>query len=124
MRYLMLDILKKMHQDINQRSFKQKVNELTKESTSEEIISWDTQAAEALAYQSDNSTSIPLLTNIALSRGISVDELVKKVLDAVNAYNISYGALLGKFQKNKTLLSSINLEDNTTWDIIDSIERF
>lgn len=62
-----------------------------------EKLSWTQQGAEATAYQADNSAPTPLLTLIAQGRGITVAELVPKVLQNVKLFTQA-GALMGKRQ--------------------------
>lgn len=62
-----------------------------------EKLSWGQQSAEATAYQADNSAPTPLLTFIAQGRGITVAELVPKVLQNVEMFTQA-GALMGKRQ--------------------------
>ena len=114
---------KKMEVDSNERLFAYKSKELVAEYSDGEIRSWDQQRAEATAYAADNTASTPLLSAIATARGITVSELATKVLANAAAYETAYGTLLGKYQKNKDTLASINLEDDTTWNAIETIER-
>lgn len=114
---------KKMQEGSNERTFAYKSKELVAEYSDGEIRSWDQQRAEATAYTADNTASTPLLSAIATARGITVSQLATKVLANAEAYESAYGTLLGKYQKNKDTLASINLEDDTTWNAIDTIER-
>jgi hypothetical protein len=115
--------LKMLYTDTNERTFKQRVKKIKANTPDEEVLSWDAQRTEALAYRTDNTADVPLLTSIATARGITIDEMVTKVLNAVDAYNVAYGELLGKYQKNADILEGIDLENNSTWDAIDLIER-
>jgi hypothetical protein len=114
---------KKMQEGSNERTFAYKSKELVAEYSDGEIRSWDQQRAESTAYIADNTASTPLLSAIASARDITVAELANKVLNNVAAYETAYGTLLGKYQKNKDILSSIDLADETTWNLIDEIER-
>ena len=64
-----------------------------------ESISWSQQREEAEAYTADNSVSIPLLTKLAESRGITAAEMVTKVNTAVENYYEKLATLLAKKQK-------------------------
>ena len=118
-----ITINKKMQEDSNERTFVFKSKELGGEYTDGERSSWNQQRTEAIAYTTDNTTATPLLSVIATARGITVAELAAKIVENAAAYDVAYGELLGKYQKNKDILTSIDLEDNTTWDSIDSIVR-
>lgn len=115
--------LKNMHTTNNERDFVAKSKNLKSTYSESEVESWAVQRSEAQAYSADNTASTPLLSTIASARGITLDELVTRVLSNISAYDTAYGTLLGKYQKNKSTLSSINLSDDTTWDNIDLIER-
>ena len=103
------------------RTFENKSKTLKASYVEEEVDSWPVQRAEALAYSADNTASTPLLSVIATNRGITLDELVTKVLAKVTSYDTAYGELLGKYRKNVEILNAINLEDDTTWDLIDTM---
>lgn len=115
--------LKLMRTQENDRTFNYKATELKKKYPEAEVDSWDQQRREALAYTDDNTVSTPLLSVIATERNISVADLSVKVITHATAYDSALGTLLGKYQKNRSLLNAIDLDDNTTWDNIDSIVR-
>lgn len=115
--------LKKMYQQINERTFTAKVKELKRSYLDSESESWPIQRSEALAYSSDSTTNTPLLTAIADARKITVSELTDKILKNTAYYDTAYGMLLGTYQKNKKILDSIDLNDETTWDLIDTVKR-
>jgi hypothetical protein len=114
---------KKMKEDSNERTFAYKSKELVAKYTDGEIRTWDQQRSEATAYTADNTVSTPLLSAIATARGITVSELATKILNNASAYESAYGTLLGRYQKNKDILASIDLANDTTWDAIDDVER-
>jgi hypothetical protein len=114
---------KKMKEDSNERTFAYKSKELVAKYTDGEIRTWDQQRSEATAYTADNTVSTPLLSAIATARGITVSELATKVLNNASAYESAYGTLLGRYQKNKDILASIDLANDTTWGAIDDVER-
>ena len=115
--------LKLMRTQENDRTFNYKATELKKKYPEAEVDSWDQQRREALAYTDDNTVSTPLLSVIATERNISVADLSVKVITHATVYDSALGTLLGKYQKNRSLLNAIDLDDNTTWDNIDSIVR-
>jgi len=63
-----------------------------------EEASWDDQRTEAFAYVQDNTTPVPTLTLLAAARGITVQEMSTKVVNAVNNYNASIANLLASKQ--------------------------
>lgn len=63
-----------------------------------EVQSWEQQRQEALAYAADNSSSTPMLSVLASSRGITLSEMVNKVISAVDKYNGDLADLLGRKQ--------------------------
>jgi len=64
--------------------------------------SWAEQRAEAEAYNADNNASCPMLQSLATARGITLAEMVTKVLDAVSAYNDQVATLLAAKQVVET----------------------
>lgn len=63
-----------------------------------EYSTWAQQEAEAKAYLADNNASTPMLTVLANKRGITVAEMVSKVMTAVTAYNNKIATMLGNKQ--------------------------
>ena len=115
--------LKKQHEGTNERTFTFKAKQLLSIYPDVERETWAQQNQEAAAYQADNSVATPLLTAIATARNITVAELTVKVLAKAEEYAVQYGALLGAYQANRQILASIDLNDNTTWDLIETIVR-
>lgn len=64
--------------------------------------SWAEQLAEAKAYQADNTALTPLLSSLADARGITLAEMITKVIDANNAYNTKVQSLLTAKQTVET----------------------
>jgi hypothetical protein len=67
-----------------------------------EYDSWAQQKSEAEAYIADNTASVPLLSQLATARGITVAEMAQKVVDAIAAYNVKIEELLSKKQAIET----------------------
>lgn len=61
--------------------------------------SWDTQFKEATEWLADNGASVPMIAAMASNRGITVAELVAKIMENANLYRDAIGALLGKQQR-------------------------
>jgi len=62
----------------------------------EEVDTFGTQEAEALAYQIDPSSETPVLTSLALIRGMEKSELVIRVIGHANAYKTAISTSMGK----------------------------
>jgi hypothetical protein len=67
-----------------------------------EYSSWDQQKSEALAFTNDNASPTPLLSSLALARGITLDEMVTKVNSAIDAHTDALSNLLAAKQAAET----------------------
>lgn len=77
-----------------------------------ELQSWPQQVQEAEALQRDPPGAAPLLTVIAETRGVPLDELAKRVQEKAVAYAEFSGAYIGKRQRLEDQLGLANtLED-------------
>lgn len=63
-----------------------------------EYSTWAQQEAEARAYQADPNVLTPMLSILASKRGISIPEMVEKVINAITSYNNKIATLLGNKQ--------------------------
>lgn len=63
-----------------------------------EISTFDKQEAEARAYMADPTAPTPLLSALAKARGISMDELVKRVIAKADAFAAASGYIIGQRQ--------------------------
>lgn len=63
-----------------------------------EISTFDKQEAEARAYMADPEAPTPLLSALAKARGISMDELVKRVIAKADAFAAASGYIIGQRQ--------------------------
>jgi hypothetical protein len=59
---------------------------------------WATQKEEATAWTANNAAPIPMVSNMAAARGITVAELMAKIMENVNLFTTSSGAILGEQQ--------------------------
>jgi len=84
-----------------------------------EINTWFLQVTEAKNYI-NNVNDYPLLTKLAEKRGITISEMIDNVMQKYEVHTLAYGEVLGTYQKNRDLLDSIDLDDETTFDLIDS----
>ena len=66
--------------------------------TDEAVETWDQQRSEADKWMTDNTASVPLLQSLAVERGITVAELVEKVLAKANQAAAITGLVLGSVQ--------------------------
>lgn len=110
--------LLKIYANINETTFKLKEKEVISEYPQEEINTWSLQLSEAKNYL-NGVDDYAFISKLALERGIELSELVTKIISRHGAYVESYGALLGRYQRNRQILSSIDLNDETTFDLID-----
>jgi hypothetical protein len=63
-----------------------------------ESSTWLQQRSEAEAYTADNSSPTPLLSALASSRGITLQEMVDKVNNAVTSFNNKIATMLANKQ--------------------------
>ena len=60
-----------------------------------EISTFDKQESEARAYAADPTASTPLLSALAEARGISLPDLVERVLAKADAFAVASGSIIG-----------------------------
>jgi len=75
-----------------------------------EVDSWDQQLQQAKDFLATGTNPGTLLSSIAESRNISVQELSEKIVANAEEYANKLGNLLGRYQSNKKLLNSINTD--------------
>lgn len=63
-----------------------------------EISTFDKQEAEARAYSADPTAPTPLLSALAKARGLSMDDLVKRVLIKADTFAVASGYIIGQRQ--------------------------
>ncbi len=63
-----------------------------------EIATFDKQEAEARAYAADPMASTPFLSALATARGISLPDLVKRVLAKASDFAVASGSIVGQRQ--------------------------
>jgi len=102
----------------NEAKFNSLVKEINLPYKQEEINSWNIQVQESKNYL-NGINDYAFIQLLADQRGIELSGLVTKIMEKHMNYVNSYGDVLGRYQKNRELLSSINLEDETTFDLID-----
>lgn len=73
--------------------------ELVAPYSEEERGTWPTQEAEARAWQLDNNAPCIMIRRIAYHREITMDVMVKKIIDNVELFQYVAGDILGVQQK-------------------------
>jgi len=108
--------MKRIQGDSNKRNFDYASKQLDADISEGEKSSWATQRAEATG-----TGATPMLDSIAAARGITTDSLKTKILAKIAVRDLAYGELLGKYQANRGVLASVDLDDSSTWNNIDSL---
>lgn len=71
-----------------------------------EIQTWETQAAEAMAWRADNSAATPMLDTIAAARGIGRVVLIKKAAAKAAAFRLLTAHVAGQRQGYETAINA------------------
>lgn len=74
------------------------ISKLTATYPNREISTFDKQESEARAYAADPTASTLLLSALAKARGLSMDELVKRVIAKADAFAAASGYIIGQRQ--------------------------
>ena len=69
-----------------------------------ELLTFDKQEKEARAYTADPSTSTPFLSGLAKARGITLDDLVGRVIAKSEAFASAVATLTGQRQRYEDML--------------------
>lgn len=72
--------------------------------TKTEQLTWDAQVKEADIYLANNQAEIPMITAMAVNRGVQIEDLVTWIKDNEMAFRVAIGTLLGQQQKELDLL--------------------
>ena len=73
------------------------------------------QEQEARAYKADNTAVVPFISNLATSRGITVDLIADKIIVNADSFAVALGTLTGALQAKKeqveacTTIEELNL---------------
>jgi hypothetical protein len=81
------------------RSAADKLIDLVKPYSEEERETWPRQEKEAKEYLADPQATVSLITGIATARGISVADLVTKIMENITAFETAAGTIIGQQQK-------------------------
>ena len=76
-----------------------------------ELLTFDQQKQEALAYTADSSSPCPLLSPLAAARGISLELLCQKVIAKATAFSAVSGTLIGQRQAYEDQLDLCETKD-------------
>lgn len=79
-----------------------------------EIESFYRQEKEALAWQADNSTETPMLTQIAQNRGVPFEILVEKVIEKSAQFAVVIGIIIGQRQAFEDRLLALKTPEELT----------
>jgi len=82
-----------------------------------EKSSWERQKTEADLYMTDNTADVPFITTLAEARGITVDDLVVKIIEKAEQYALFVASTLGTQHKQEK-----EIEDCTTVEEIISLD--
>lgn len=113
-----IEKLVRQYKDQNERKFIALSKQINAPYKQDEINTWNLQITEAKNYLNDID-DYSFISKLAAERGIDLSDFVNKIIAKHNSYIEEYGTMLGKYQKNRELLSSIDLTDETTFDLID-----
>jgi len=65
---------------------------------------WKTQEEEANQFQADSNAPCVMIREMATQRGITIGELVTKILDNASAFRLATGDILGRQQAELDIL--------------------
>jgi hypothetical protein len=88
------------------RNLDKKLSSYFNQFSSIEKSTWDSQLAEAKAFLADSTAATPLLSGIAVGRGITVDELAQKVVEKATIYQGLVSELIGSKQALETQIQT------------------
>ena len=73
---------------------------------SQEIASWPQQAEEAKAKNANANAPAPLVEALATARGMTMTEMVSRILQKESAFKPIFGTILGTRQKRLAELAA------------------
>lgn len=74
----------------------------------EERETWKTQEEEAIQYQLDSESPCVMIRNMATQRGITIEELVTKILNNAATFRSATGDILGRQQAELDALGIVS----------------
>lgn len=85
-----------------------------------EVLTFDQQTSEARAYlASQNPSDAPLLTALATGRGITLDDLVQRVIAKHDAFSILSGHIIGQRQALEDRLDECKTVEDVEAIVVD-----
>lgn len=103
---LTLEELKRRKLEDIQRAADRVLAPLSAEYPYKEVLSFASQEAEARAVLIDPSASTPLLTPMATRRGITVEDLARRIIAKADAATAATGDVLGQAQRDRDRLAA------------------
>lgn len=101
-------LMRQMLDDVYDKRFAQ----LNLAVTALEQSTFAQQRAEAEAYQVDNTSPTPMLSALATARGITLSQMVAKVVSAIDKYNTDVATLLANKQAvEKEIKECVTIKD-------------
>ena len=80
---------------------------------------WNSQLAEAQAYLKDHSVETPMLQIISTLRGLTLDEMVNKVILKSNEYQTMVATLIAEKQILESKIQAANTNEELNNLLID-----
>jgi hypothetical protein len=102
----------------NEGTFESLSKDFNSSYTQSEINTWNLQIVEANNYL-NGIGEYSFISKLAEERNVSVNYLANKIVEKHNSYISNYSIILGKYQKNRELLSNIDLNNELTFHLID-----
>ena len=97
------------------------ISKLTATYPNREISTFDKQESEARAYAADPTASTPLLSALAQARGISLPELVERVLAKADAFAVASGSIIGQRQALEDRLDACTTLEEVQGIVVDIV---
>lgn len=85
-----------------------------------EVLTFDQQVEEVKAYQSSGNTAdAPLLSALASARGITLDDLIQRVLSKRQAFSVLSGYVIGQRQALEDRLDECQTTEDVNAIVVD-----
>lgn len=85
-----------------------------------EVLTFDQQVEEVKAYQSSGNTAdAPLLSALASARGITLDDLIQRVMSKRQAFSVLSGYVIGQRQALEDKLDSCQTTEEVKAIVVD-----
>jgi len=101
------EVLQEIKSDEIRLEGDRRLKDLAKTTYQHEIDTYPIQESEAKIYLKDkNPDEVPFISTLAKVRGISLDELVQRILYRAKLYKVASASILGTQQKNLDIIWS------------------